>query len=50
MVWIIIIGVLVAALSGWAFWPHKRGLVDKDLRMERYRSQGRGDYYSGGGQ
>jgi hypothetical protein len=47
MLWIIIVGVGVAAAAGYGFWPRKRGLADEDLRKERLRTQGRGDYYGG---
>jgi hypothetical protein len=46
MLWIII-GVCVAALVVWGFWPRKRGLADEELRKERWRNIGRGDYYGG---
>ena len=47
MVWIIIIGVMVAAVVGWAFWPHKRGVVDEDFRKRRWTNEGRGGYFGG---
>ena len=47
MVWIIviIIGVIVAALAAYAFWPRKRGISDREVRRAESRDDGRRSYY-----
>ena len=39
LVWIIV-GVVVLAVAGWAFWPRRRGVADAEVRGLKRRSQG----------
>jgi cbb3-type cytochrome oxidase subunit 3 len=40
-------GLIVLALAVYAFWPHKRGIVDSNVRDAERRIAGRGDYFGG---
>ena len=45
VVWIVI-GVVVLAIGGWAFWPHRRGVADGDVRRSQLLDQGKGENYN----
>ncbi|MEP9365524.1 hypothetical protein ABLE68_21330 [Nocardioides sp. CN2-186] len=44
VVWIVI-GVVVLALAAWAFFPHRRGVVDSELKLSQKKMQGRTGMY-----
>ena len=44
VVWILI-GVAVAALAVFAFWPRRKGVVDGEVRQSRRRDQGLAEPY-----
>ena len=44
VVWIIV-GIAVLGLAVYAFWPHKRGIVDGDVRRSRHRDEGTAELY-----
>lgn len=48
IVWIVV-GVVVLALAGWAFFPHRRGVIDSEVKLSQKKDEGRTGYYTGGG-
>ncbi len=32
--------------AGWAFWPHRTGVVDGDVRRSQMLEQGKGENYN----
>jgi hypothetical protein len=40
------VAVVAVALVAFAFWPHRRGVVDGEVRRSRRRSQGEVQTYS----
>ena len=44
VVWIII-GIVVLALAVWSFFPHRRGVVDSELRLSKKKMMGRTGMY-----
>jgi hypothetical protein len=39
--WWIVLAVIVLVLGVYAFWPHKRGVADSEVRRSRRRDQGK---------
>lgn len=39
LLWIVI-GAVVLAIAGWAFWPGRRGIADGEICNLKRRSQG----------
>jgi hypothetical protein len=48
MLWIIV-AVVVVALATFAFWPHRRGVVDGKVSRSRGINEGRYGSFDGGG-
>ena len=45
--WWIVVAVVVLALALYAFWPRKRGIVDRRALRSRAVDQGKAEPYSG---
>lgn len=48
IVWIVI-GVVVLTLAAWAFFPHRRGVIDSEVKLSQKKLGGRTGYYNRGG-
>ena len=46
MFWWIVVAVVVVGLGIYAFWPHRRGVVDGDVRRRVRTAKGRTENYN----